>query len=81
MQRTDEPPRQSPLQAPHSVERNLQRERRVFSMVILLLGLVAMAIAAATVFVRLNGSLRSQEQVARLYEQGVVDAVLDAGVP
>lgn len=57
--------------------RNLQRERRVFSMVILLLGVLAMAIAAATVLVRLNGSLRSQEQVALLYEQGVVDAVLE----
>ncbi|SPA38604.1 Sensor protein RcsC [Cupriavidus taiwanensis] len=60
-----------------AVERNLQRERRVFSMVIVLLGLLAVAIATTGVFVRLNGSLRAQEQVARLYEQGVVDAVLE----
>lgn len=60
-----------------AVERNLQRERRVFSMVIVLLGLLAVAIASTGVFVRLNGSLRAQEQVARLYEQGVVDAVLE----
>ncbi|KJK20490.1 histidine kinase [Burkholderiaceae bacterium 16] len=77
MQRTREPSQQSSLHGAHSVERNLQRERRVFSMVILLLGLVAIAIASAMVFVRLNGSLRAQEQVARLYEQGVVDAVLE----
>ena len=60
-----------------AVERNLQRERRVFSLVIVLLGLLAVAIASTGVFVRLNGSLRAQEQVARLYEQGVVDAVLE----
>lgn len=60
-----------------TVERNLKRERRVFSMVIALLGLVAVAIAATGAWVRLNGSLRAQEQVARLYEQGVVDAVLE----
>lgn len=61
----------------HAVERNLQRERRVFSMVILLLALMVIAIAAGTVLVLLNASLRAQEQVARLYEQGVVDAVLE----
>lgn len=77
MQGTIEPPEQLSAQAAHAVERNLHRERRVFSMVVVLLGLVAMAIASATVFVRLNGSLRAQEQVARLYEQGVVDAVLE----
>ena len=60
-----------------AVERNLQRERRVFSMVIVLLGLLAVAIASTSVLVRLNRSLRAQEQVARLYEQGVVDAVLE----
>ncbi|AQV97369.1 hybrid sensor histidine kinase/response regulator [Cupriavidus necator] len=60
-----------------AVERNLQRERRVFSLVIVLLGLLAVAIAFTGVFVRLNRSLRAQEQVARLYEQGVVDAVLE----
>ncbi|WP_427308852.1 ATP-binding protein [Cupriavidus sp. H39] len=60
-----------------AVEGNLQRERRVFSLVIVLLGLLAVAIASTGVFVRLNGSLRAQEQVARLYEQGVVDAVLE----
>ncbi|SPA00445.1 Signal transduction histidine kinase containing a receiver domain (Hybrid) [Cupriavidus taiwanensis] len=74
---TEQPSRPAPVQDADSVARNLQRERRVFSMVILLLGLLAMAIAAATVLLRLNGSLRSQEQVARLYEQGVVDAVLE----
>jgi len=74
MQSTFEPPPSPDLQA---VERNLQRERRVFSMVILLLALVVIAIASATVLVRLNGSLRAQEQVARLYEQGVVDTVLE----
>ncbi len=69
----------SPPQSPdlHAVERNLQRERRVFSMVILLLSLLVMAVASATVLVRLNRSLRAQEQVARLYEQGVVDAILE----
>ncbi|PLP99417.1 ATP-binding protein [Cupriavidus pauculus] len=61
----------------HAVARNLQRERRVFAMVIGLLGLLAVAIASAGVVVRLNGSLRAQEQVARLYEQGVVDAILE----
>ncbi|MEM5429183.1 ATP-binding protein [Cupriavidus oxalaticus] len=60
-----------------TVERNLKRERRVFSMVIVLLGLLAVAIACTGALVRLNGSLRAQEQVARLYEQGVVDAVLE----
>ncbi|SOZ34927.1 hybrid sensor histidine kinase/response regulator [Cupriavidus neocaledonicus] len=73
----------SPFEAPapspadlHAIERNLQRERRVFAMVVLLLALVVVASAAATALVRLNGSLRAQEQVARLYEQGVVDALL-----
>jgi len=75
MQSTFEPPPPSPDL--HDVERNLLRERRVFSMVILLLALVVIAIASATVLVRLNGSLRAQEQVARLYEQGIVDAVLE----
>ena len=74
MQSTFEPPPPPDL---HAVERNLQRERRVFSMVILLLVLVVIAVASTTVLVRLNGSLRAQEQVARLYEQGVVDAVLE----
>ncbi|BDB26894.1 hypothetical protein Tamer19_66000 [Cupriavidus sp. TA19] len=77
MQDERERSQQSPLHADHSVERNLQRERRVFSMVVLLLGLVAIAIASAAMLARLNGSLRAQEQVARLYEQGVVDAVLE----
>ena len=72
------PPPSEPASADlPSVERNLQRERRVFSMVILLLGLLVVVGASATAFVRLNGSLRVQEQVARLYEQGVVDAVLE----
>ena len=60
-----------------AVERNLQRERRVFSMVVLLLGLLVVAIASTAVLVRFNGSLRAQEQMTRLYEQGVVDAVLE----
>lgn len=60
-----------------AVKRNLQRERRVFSMVVLLLGLLVIAIASTAVLVRFNGSLRAQEQMTRLYEQGVVDAVLE----
>ncbi|MBB3011408.1 hybrid sensor histidine kinase/response regulator [Cupriavidus alkaliphilus] len=72
-----EPPAPAPPPTDlHAIERNLQRERRVFTMVVLLLALVVVASAAATVLVRLNGSLRAQEQVARLYEQGVVDALL-----
>lgn len=72
-----EPPAPAPAQADlQAIERNLQRERRVFAMVVLLLALVVVASAAATVLVRLNGSLRAQEQVASLYEQGVVDALL-----
>ncbi|WP_321939969.1 hybrid sensor histidine kinase/response regulator [Paraburkholderia sp. J8-2] len=68
---------ESPLRTFDSVEKNLQRERRVFSIVVALLALCTLACAAVAIAVRLNASLRAQEQLARLYEQSVVDAVLE----
>ncbi|WP_213304308.1 ATP-binding protein [Paraburkholderia sacchari] len=67
----------SPLRTFDSVEKNLLRERRVFSIVVLLLVLVTFAGAGAIFLVRLSDSLRAQEQLARIYEQGIVDAVLE----
>ena len=68
---------ESPLRTFDSVEKNLQRERRVFSIVVALLALCTLACAAVAIAVRLNASLRAQEQFARLYEQAVVDSVLE----
>ncbi|MEX3940612.1 ATP-binding protein [Paraburkholderia sp. BR10937] len=68
---------ESPLRTFDSIENNLQRERRVFSIVVALLALVTLACAVVAITVRLNASLRAQEQLARLYEQSVVDAVLE----
>ncbi|HKR45613.1 MAG TPA: ATP-binding protein [Paraburkholderia sp.] len=68
---------ESPLRTFDSVEKNLQRERRVFSIVVALLALVTLACAVAAITVRLNASLRAQEQLARLYEQSVVDTMLE----
>ncbi|CAD6517195.1 Sensor histidine kinase RcsC [Paraburkholderia hiiakae] len=68
---------ESPLRTFDSVEKNLQRERHVFSIVVALLALCTLACAAVAIAVRLNASLRAQEQLARLYEQSIVDAVLE----
>lgn len=78
MKKTATPRRDaSPLRTFDSVEKNLQRERRVFSIVVALLALCTLACAAVAIAVRLNVSLRAQEQLARIYEQSVVDAVLE----
>ncbi|WP_193101113.1 hybrid sensor histidine kinase/response regulator [Burkholderia sp. Z1] len=66
----------SPLRSFYSLENNLKRERRVFSMVIVLLVFAAIAAAAITITARLSSSLRHEEQIAQSYEQDTADAVL-----
>ncbi|WP_321884713.1 hybrid sensor histidine kinase/response regulator [Paraburkholderia bannensis] len=68
----------SPLRDFDSIEKSLQRERRVFSSVVLLLAFVTLAVAAVIVLVRLNDSLRAEEQLARLYQQSVDDTILES---
>jgi two-component system capsular synthesis sensor histidine kinase RcsC len=67
---------ESPLRSFHSLETNLKRERRVFSMVIVLLVCGAIAAAAITIAARLSETLRREEQAAQAYEQDVIDAIL-----
>ncbi|MBM2768369.1 hybrid sensor histidine kinase/response regulator [Burkholderia anthina] len=67
---------ESPLRSFYSLENNLKRERRVFSMVIVLLIFAAIAAAAITITARLSNSLRHEEQIAQAYEQDTADAVL-----
>ncbi|WP_321790039.1 hybrid sensor histidine kinase/response regulator [Burkholderia pyrrocinia] len=66
----------SPLRSFYSLESNLKRERRVFSMVIVLLIFASIAAAAITITARLSSSLRHEEQIAQSYEQETADAVL-----
>jgi two-component system capsular synthesis sensor histidine kinase RcsC len=68
----------SPLRDFDSIDKSLQRERRVFSFVVLLLAFVTLAVAAVIVLVCLNDSLRAQEQLARLYQQAVDDTILES---
>ncbi|RKT26533.1 two-component system capsular synthesis sensor histidine kinase RcsC [Paraburkholderia sp. RAU2J] len=59
------------LHAFHSIERNLKRERRVFSMVIILLIIGAFAAAVVTIAGRLADSLDQEERATRLAIQNL----------
>ncbi|NKJ45246.1 hybrid sensor histidine kinase/response regulator [Burkholderia sp. SG-MS1] len=59
------------LHAFHSIERNLKRERRVFSMVIILLIIGAFVAAVVTIAGRLADSLDREERATRLAIQNL----------
>ncbi|MCC8391011.1 response regulator [Paraburkholderia sp. MMS20-SJTR3] len=61
------------LQARHSLERNLKRERHVFSMVIILLILGALAGAAVTVSALLTSALNQEERITQSLGQSLFD--------
>lgn len=67
---------ESPLRSFYSLEANLKRERRVFTVVIFLLACAAIAAAAIAIAARMSDTLRAQEQIAEASEQDVVEAVL-----
>ncbi|MCS3392259.1 ATP-binding protein [Burkholderia thailandensis] len=66
----------SSLRTFYSLESNLKRERRVFSMVIVLLICATISAAAVTIATRLSDVLRRDERTAQNYEQDIVDTVL-----
>jgi two-component system capsular synthesis sensor histidine kinase RcsC len=61
------------LQARHSLERNLKRERHVFSMVIILLIIGALAAAAVTISALLASSLNQEERITQSLGQSLFD--------
>ncbi|CAM8820792.1 ATP-binding protein [Burkholderia pseudomallei] len=66
----------SPLRKFYSLESNLKRERRVFTIVIVLLVCAALSIAAMTVTGLFQTAFRQEEQSARIHEKEVVDVFL-----
>ncbi|TDV23831.1 two-component system capsular synthesis sensor histidine kinase RcsC [Paraburkholderia caballeronis] len=66
-----------PLRTFRSLDDNLRRERRVFTTVIALLVCATIAVAAVAIGARLAASLRTEEQLARLYDQTLADKILD----
>ncbi|AOJ03765.1 hybrid sensor histidine kinase/response regulator [Burkholderia mayonis] len=66
----------SPLRKFYSLESNLKRERRVFSIVIVLLVSAALSVAAMTVTGLFQTAFRQEEQSARIHEKEVVDVFL-----
>lgn len=63
------------LQARHSLERNLKRERQVFSMVIILLILGALAGAAITISAMVSSSLDQEERITQSLGQSLFDSL------
>lgn len=76
MQRFSKNFEESPLRSFYSLEANLKRERRVFTIVIFLLACAAIAASAIAIAARMSETLRAQEQIAEASEQDVVDTVL-----
>lgn len=71
------PPTQAPpLRTFGSLDDDRRRERRVFTTVIVLLVCATIAAAAMAVRTRVLASLRSDEQVARLYDRTLADEIL-----
>lgn len=66
----------SPLKKFYSVESNLTRERRVFSVVIALLVALALAVSIITIVGLFQTAFRQEEQAARIHEREVVDTFL-----
>ncbi|KVA01443.1 hybrid sensor histidine kinase/response regulator [Burkholderia ubonensis] len=66
----------SPLKKFYSLESNLQRERRVFTVVIALLVSVALGFSIITVTGLFQTAFRQEEQAARIHEKEVVDTFL-----
>lgn len=80
MQRILQESDESPLKKFYSIESNLKRERRVFSIVILLLICTAVAISGMTVAGLFQRAFKQEEQAARIHEKEVVDAFLQRRV-
>ncbi|KVT18217.1 hybrid sensor histidine kinase/response regulator [Burkholderia sp. MSMB1078WGS] len=66
----------SPLKKFYSLESNLKRERRVFTVVIALLICVALGFSIITVTGLFQTAFRQEEQAARIHEKEVVDTFL-----
>jgi two-component system capsular synthesis sensor histidine kinase RcsC len=66
-----------PLRTLASLNEDLRRERRVFALVIALLICATLAAAAFAILTRVAASLRTEEQIARLYDRALADKILD----
>ena len=66
-----------PLRTFASLNEDLRRERRVFTTVIALLVCVTIAAAVVAIRARVLASLRSDEQIAQLYDHTLADKILD----
>jgi two-component system capsular synthesis sensor histidine kinase RcsC len=66
-----------PLRTFASLSEDLRRERRVFTTVIALLVCATIAAAVVAIRTRVLASLRSEEQIAQLYDHTLADKILD----